>query len=76
MIYVGAALLAAISPAAAQYGVPFGGPGMLTSPEAVSGALGASAAHSAQQQQCQQTFVGREGPRTVCAPQTESRPQR
>jgi len=77
MIYVGAALLAMAVPARAQFGVPFGGPGMLTSPEAISGAIGAGAARSAQPQQCQQTFAGREGPRTTCSPPAPERtPQR
>ena len=58
-----AALLATVAPAAAQYGapfgMPFGGSGLLTSPEAASGALWAGAAHSAaQQQQCLQTATG------------------
>ena len=69
MICVGAALLATVGPASAQFGVPFGGPGLLTSPEAISGAIGAGAAHSAREQQdCQTTYAGREGPRTVCSP--------
>ena len=77
MIYVGAALLAMAVPARAQFGVPFGGPGMLTSPEAVSGAIGAGVAHSAQQQQCQQTYAGRDGVRTTCSqPAPERTPQR
>jgi hypothetical protein len=75
MICAAAAVLAAIGPASAQFGVPFGGPGLLTSPEAISGAIGAGAAHSAQQQQqCRQVFAGREGPRTVCSPSQESGP--
>ena len=69
MICAGAALLAIVSPANAQYFTPFGGPGMLTTPEAASGAIGAGAAHSvAQQQRCQQMVVGRDGPRTLCLP--------
>ena len=77
MIYVGAALLATLGPARAQFGVPFGGPGLLTSPEAVSGAIGAGVAHSAQQQQCQQSFAGRDGVRTTCSPPVPQRtPQR
>ena len=72
VICVGAALLAAVGPAHAQFGVPFGGSGMLTAPEAVSGAFGAGAAHSAQQQQCQTVYSGREGPRTVCSPSAQT----
>ena len=53
----------------AQFGAPFGVPGALTVPEAATGALSAGAANSLrQQQQCQQTFAGRDGPRTICAP--------
>ena len=71
MICAAAAVLTVIGPASAQFGVPFGGPGLLTSPEAISGAIGAGAAHSArEQQQCQQTYAGRDGPRTVCSPST------
>jgi hypothetical protein len=68
MICIGA-LLAATVPESAQFGAPFGLPGALTVPEAASGAIGAGAAHSLQQQQhCQQTYAGRDGPRTVCSP--------
>jgi len=74
IICIGATLLATVGPASAQFGVPFGGPGMLTAPEAVSGAIGAGAAHSVQPQQCQQTFAGRDGPRTVCTPSQSSGP--
>jgi hypothetical protein len=75
IICIGATLLATAGPASAQFGVPFGGPGLLTSPEAISGAIGAGAAHSAQQQQqCQQIYAGREGPRTVCSPSQSSGP--
>jgi hypothetical protein len=78
IICIGATLLAMAGPASAQFGVPFGGPGMLAAPEAVSGAIGAGAAHSSaqqqQQQQCQQVFAGREGPRTVCSPSQSSGP--
>ena len=63
-VIVGLALIAA--PASAQFLAPFGGPGMLAAPEAASGAIGAGAANSAAtQQQCTQTFNGREGPRTA-----------
>jgi hypothetical protein len=76
IICVGATLLAMAGPASAQFGVPFGGPGMLAAPEAVSGAIGAGAAHSArQQQECQQTYAGRDGPRTVCSPPTSAGPK-
>jgi hypothetical protein len=69
IICIGATLLATAGPASAQFGVPFGGPGLLMSPEAVSGAIGASAAHGArQQQECQQSYSGRDGPHTVCSP--------
>ena len=65
-----AALMLVSAPASAQFLAPFGGPGMLAAPEAASGAIGAGAAHSAAtQQQCTQTFNGREGPRTVCTNQ-------
>jgi hypothetical protein len=75
IICIAATLLAMAGPASAQFGVPFGGPGMLTAPEAVSGAIGAGAAHSArEQQQCQQTYAGRDGPRTVCSPGQSSGP--
>ena len=69
MICAAAALLAIVSPAEAQFFATFGGPGMLTAPEAASGAIGAGAAHSAaQQQQCVQTVVGRGGVQTMCPP--------
>ena len=72
-----AALLATVSPAHAQYGVPygapFGGAGLLTSPEAAGSVYGAGAA---QQQQCQQTGNGRDGPRGVCAPSGPPDPRR
>ena len=75
-VIVGLAFISA--PARAQFLAPFGGPGMLSAPEAASGAIGAGAANSAAtQQQCTQTFNGREGPRTVCANQSApSRPAR
>jgi len=77
MIYVGASLLATAGPACAQYAVPFGGTGTLTPPEIYSGAIGAGAAGSAQPQQCQQTFTGRDGVRTTCTPPAQGRtPQR
>jgi hypothetical protein len=67
MVCAAAAMLAAAAPAKAQMFAPFGGPGMLTAPEAASGAIGAGAAHSAaQQQQCIQSVVGRGGVQTVC----------
>jgi hypothetical protein len=67
MICGAAALLATVFPAQAQFYAPFGGPGMLTSPEAASGAIGAGAARSAtQQEQCPQTATGRDGPRGLC----------
>jgi hypothetical protein len=68
---VGAMLLATLTPARAQYGAPFGGAGMLTSPEAASGAFGAGAAHSTVQQQCYQRPQGRGGAQTVCDPNSE-----
>ncbi|MDE3175550.1 MAG: hypothetical protein KGM15_05495 [Pseudomonadota bacterium] len=66
------------APARAQFMAPFGGPGVLSAPEAASGAIGAGAANSAAaQQQCTQTFNGREGPRTTCAGQpAQPRPAR
>ena len=71
MICVAVAMLAAVSPARAQFGAPLGSPGFLTSPEAASGAFGAGAAHSAsqQQQQCTGQATGRDGPRGVCPSQ-------
>lgn len=77
MIYAAAALLAFAAPAKAQIFMPFGGPGMLTAPEAASGAIGAGAAHSAaQQQQCIQSVVGRGGVQTLCAPNSAPPPHR
>ena len=53
--------------AKAQYLAPFGGPGLLTTPEAASGAIGGAAARgAAQQQQCSPRAVGRDGPRVEC----------
>ena len=67
MIGAAAALLAFGAPAEAQFYAPFGGPGMLTAPEAASGAIGAGAARSAdQQQQCSQSVAGRGGIQTIC----------
>ncbi len=67
MICAATALLALGVPAQAQFYAPFGGPGMLTAPEAASGAIGAGAARSAdQQQQCSQSVVGRGGVQTIC----------
>ena len=72
------ALLALAAPAKAQFGAPFGAPGMLTTPEIVSGAIGAGAAHSAAQPQCTTTYAGRGGPQSVCtpAPTPEVKPKR
>jgi hypothetical protein len=58
------------APAKAQFAAPFGGgPGVLTAPEAASGAIGAGAAQSARtQQQCTQMATGRDGPRGLCLP--------
>ena len=81
-IFVSAALglLAFSAPAAAQFAAPFAGPGILTTPEVVSGAIGASVAHSAAQPQpqpqCTTTYAGRSGPQSVCAPVSETRPKR
>ena len=67
MICAAAALLALGAPAKAQFYAPFGGPGILTAPEAASGAIGAGAARSAdQQQQCSQSLAGRGGVQTIC----------
>ena len=67
MIFALAAWLTTVAGADAQFGVPFGGPGLITSPEAVSGAIGASAAHgAAQQQNCIASTNGRDGPRGLC----------
>jgi len=75
MICAAAALLAVAAPAKAQMFMPFGGPGMLTTPEAASGAIGAGAAHSAaQQQQCIQSLAGRGGIQTICPPNSASPP--
>ena len=77
MICAAAALLAAVAPAKAQFFAPFGGPGMLSAPEAASGAIGAGAAHSAdQQQQCTQSVVGRGGVQTICPGPATSEPHR
>ena len=73
MMCVAAALLALGAPAKAQFYAPFGGPGMLTAPEAASGAIGAGAARSAdQQQQCTQSPVGRGGVQTICPGASEN----
>lgn len=77
MICLGLSLAAA--PAQAQFAAPFGGGGVLTAPEAASGAFGAGAAHSLQQQQqqCTSMATGRDGPRGVCAPSAQpSQPAR
>jgi len=82
MIFAGAALLAIVAPANAQYFAPFGGPGMLSAPEAASGTIAAAAAHgAAQQQQCVPRAVGRDGPRGMCifgpdTPQPQRKTQR
>jgi hypothetical protein len=67
MIGAAAALLALGAPAEAQFYAPFGSPGMLTAPEAASGAIGAGVAQSTiQQRQCSQLAVGRGGVQTIC----------
>jgi hypothetical protein len=54
-----------------QFGVPFGGPALLTSPEAASGAIGAGAAQGvARQQDCLNVGVGRDRPRGPCVANT------
>jgi hypothetical protein len=71
-----AALLAQAAPAFAQYGAPFGTPGMLTVPEMANGALGAGAAStSASQPYCGNTAIGRDGPRAQC-PENVPQPAR
>lgn len=72
------ALMALAAPAQAQFVAPFGGPGLLTSPEVVSGAIGASAAQSAAQQQqpqCTTIYAGRSGPQSVCGPEPTPAPR-
>jgi hypothetical protein len=65
--WVVAALFAQVTPALAQYGAPFGSPGMLTVPEMANGAMGAGAAStSASQPYCGNTGIGRDGPRYQC----------
>jgi hypothetical protein len=70
-IGAGALILAAVLPAKAQYGAPFGSPGVWTAPEVTGGALGAGAANTAaqqqQQQQCTTVYAGRSGPQYQCA---------
>ena len=66
-----ALILAGAAPARAQYGAPFGGPGIWTAPEVAGGALGAGAANTAaqqQQQQCATVYSGRSGPQYQCSP--------
>ena len=69
LIGVGALMLIGVAPAKAQFAAPFGAPGILTTPEFPSGAIGAGAANSAAtQQQCVNVGGGRDGPRYQCAP--------
>jgi hypothetical protein len=73
-----AALLSTVAPVKAQFYGPFGGAGMLTAPEAASGAIGAGAANgAAQSQRCTQMATGRDGPRGLCldaSPPPDPRP--
>jgi hypothetical protein len=67
MIGAAAAFLALGVPAQAQFYAPFGSPGMLTAPEAASGAIGAGVAESTdQQRRCSQQALGRGGVQTIC----------
>jgi hypothetical protein len=64
--WVVAVLLSQPTPAFAQYGAPFGGPGAYTVPELANGALGAGAASTASQPYCGNSAIGRDGPRSQC----------
>ncbi len=77
LIGVVALLSGTVQPALAQFGAPFGAPGILTTPELSSGALGAGAANSATtQQQCGNTGGGRDGVRYQCIPTNEQQKNR
>jgi hypothetical protein len=76
-ILAGAALLALSFPAHAQYGAPFGSPGMMTTPEFTNGAIGAGAAsNTANQAFCGSSGVARDGQRNQCEPSEPPQPPR